>query len=145
MIAWDHSPDSTVVGYMLHYGTVSGDYSFQVDAGSNTMATAATLQEGQTYFFTVTSYNAQQVESLPSSEISYLVPGILQISEGTSQNPIRIRFPVAPPQLQRLQASEDLANWKTIWQGTGVSNAWLELADPQARTNALRFYRTVIP
>jgi len=35
-LAWDASTDPAVVGYKIHYGTASGNYSALVDVGSRT-------------------------------------------------------------------------------------------------------------
>ena len=65
----DASPDPNI-GYKLHYGTTSGNPSQTEDVGKTTSATVSNLNDGTTYFFTVTAYNAAG-ESQPSNQVSY--------------------------------------------------------------------------
>jgi hypothetical protein len=69
-LAWDPSPDSEVSGYKLHYGLTSGAYDQVLDIGNSTTAVVSGLAAGQTFYFVVTAYNDQGIESLPSNEIS---------------------------------------------------------------------------
>ncbi|MFT5728824.1 MAG: hypothetical protein ACI8PB_002984 [Desulforhopalus sp.] len=75
----NNTTDGTV-GYMLHYGTSSRQYTESVDVGSpvpiNGLVCASVLQlaPGQTYFFTVTAYNAQGYQSAYPNEVVYTAP-----------------------------------------------------------------------
>ena len=68
------------VGYVLHYGTSSHVYTKSIDVGSpapvggRIYANAPRLVSEQTYFFTVTAYNAKSVESAYSNEVAYTTP-----------------------------------------------------------------------
>ncbi len=70
-LAWDASPDATVAGYNVHYGTASGHYTTALNVGKQTTAQVSGLQAGQTYFFVVTAYDNTGLESDPSNEVSY--------------------------------------------------------------------------
>jgi hypothetical protein len=62
------------VGYRVHTGFSSGNYSLTTDVG-NTIATQISLtQGGATYFFVVTAYNAAGIESALSNQISVNAP-----------------------------------------------------------------------
>jgi regulation of enolase protein 1 (concanavalin A-like superfamily) len=74
ILAWDSSPDPAVVGYFRYYGSASGTYTNKADAGDVTNATVSGLLQGKTYYFCVTAYDSSGLESLPSTEVSYLVP-----------------------------------------------------------------------
>jgi hypothetical protein len=74
-LAWDHNPEPDIAGYHVLFGVASGDYTQSIDAGPATTATISDLSPGTTYFFAVTAYNTSGVESLPSGEVSYSVPG----------------------------------------------------------------------
>jgi uncharacterized repeat protein (TIGR01451 family) len=78
-LAWDPSPDTNVVGYAVYYGSASGAYDSRLDVGTNTLATVAGLLKGLTYFFVVTAYDADGLESEPSNEVSFDVPGFADI------------------------------------------------------------------
>lgn len=70
-LAWDPPDISTdVTGYMIHYGRTSGAYSQAIDVGNTTSYPVSNLIDGQTYYFTVTAYNAVGYESVYSNEVS---------------------------------------------------------------------------
>jgi len=73
-LAWDPETVSGLAGYRVHYGTVSENYSFVVDAGNQTTATITGLTTGATYYFAATAYNTAGAESTYSNEVSYTVP-----------------------------------------------------------------------
>jgi hypothetical protein len=86
-LTWDASPDTTVAGYRVYYGTESGVYPSQVDAGTNTSTIITGLAERGTYYFVVTAYTADGLESLPSNEVSYFVPFLGPATAPPSQPP----------------------------------------------------------
>ena len=70
-LEWN-APDVTtdVAGYKIHYGTASGTYSQSIDVGNTTSYTVSNLTNGQTYYFTTTTYDAAGNESVYSNEVS---------------------------------------------------------------------------
>jgi Fibronectin type III domain len=78
-LTWDANaatgdPDTNTVGYRLHIGVASGNYSQVIDVGSATTATVSNLISGSRYYFVVGAYNAAGVEGPNSNEASYSVP-----------------------------------------------------------------------
>lgn len=144
-LAWNPSDDTNVVGYAIYYGTNSGNYTVRLDAGGSNALAVSGLTEGVTYFFVFTAYDAMGDESAPSSEIAYIVPGVLLLIPATIPgDPMRIAFPVAFPHWYELQATTDLQNWTTIWQTDPVFfNGWFEYLDFEATFYPMRFYRLV--
>ena len=71
-VAWDAN-DPVPAGYILYWGTSSGNYTSSHDAGDVTQYTIPDLQEGITYFFAATAYNDAGAESALSEEISHTV------------------------------------------------------------------------
>ncbi len=141
-LAWNPDTSTNTAGYAVYYGTNSANYSSRLDAGTNTTVTIPGLQEGDTYYFAVTAYNAAKVESAPSGPISYLVPGILAMSPASKSTPMLIKFPVAPGHNYTVQASVDLKSWTNVWlSGTSTSNAWVSFQDSQSGSFKKRFYR----
>jgi len=69
-LAWDPSPDATVVGYNLYYGTASHSYAMQVPVGTNVATSVSGLADGTTYYFAVTAVDAFGVESDFSTELA---------------------------------------------------------------------------
>jgi hypothetical protein len=147
-LGWDTPQDPTVTGYFLYYGTACGTYTNQIDTGTNTMTVVSGLQEGQTYYFAVTAYNSDGVESDFSSEVTYITPGFLRMAgetNSTNSNLVSMEFPVACGHWYEIQASENLQTWTTIGQtGAATSNVWTQFSDPQASQFPKRFYRLVL-
>src|SRR5215471_19465714 len=74
-LAWNPSPANNIGGYRLYLGVASHTYSTVLDVGTSTNATLSNLTPGVTYFFAVTAYDTNRLESPFSGEISYTVPG----------------------------------------------------------------------
>ncbi len=70
LIAWDPSTDADVVGYKVHYGTVSGNYGPPQNVGNVTSCTIKSLAAEQTYYVSVTAYDSSGNESGFSNEVS---------------------------------------------------------------------------
>lgn len=68
-LAWNANPESDIVSYTVHYGTVSGQYPQSVSAGNNTTVAVNGLTAG-TWYFVVTALDANGLQSVPSTEIS---------------------------------------------------------------------------
>lgn len=75
-LGWDSSPDPDIAGYNVRYGLASGQYALKVSAGTNFIADVNGLIEGMTYYFVVTACSSSGIESEPSNEIGYTVPGV---------------------------------------------------------------------
>ncbi|WP_224981916.1 Ig-like domain-containing protein [Geomonas agri] len=73
-LQWDPSPDTTVVGYKVHYQPDSTTQPFQgpapVDVQSLTAATIANLDPSHSYSFAVTAYNSAGEESAYSNVVT---------------------------------------------------------------------------
>lgn len=76
-LAWDRAASHTnLSAFILKYGVTSGSYTGQVSVATNlTTTTVNNLVPGVAYFFAVTAKNVANLESDPSNEISYTVPG----------------------------------------------------------------------
>jgi hypothetical protein len=83
-LAWDPSPDTSVTGYRLYYGTSGGSYANVVDAGNRTDYTVTGLDAGTTYYFAATAYTGSGGESTFSNEASYTTSGPAPSSSGSS-------------------------------------------------------------
>src|SRR5580692_5766021 len=69
-LTWNPSPDPRAVGYMLYHGLASGIYTSSLDAGSNLTATVTGLTPGLTYYFAVTAYSSDGLQSPDSNQIT---------------------------------------------------------------------------
>ena len=146
ILNWNASSSPSVTGYNVYYGTNSGNYVHKLDAGDATSFMVSNLCCGVTYFFAATAYDANGDESAFSTEVSFVVPGLLCIAPGSDAgSPTSLRFPVEPGHWYEVQATTDLQNWSSIWQSdTATTNDWTQFTDPAAASFASRFYRLVI-
>ena len=82
-LSWDPNPEPDIAGYVLSYGTSSGNYSTSVDVGKVT-TWSVTLSPGFRYYFAVQAYNTSGVRSAFSTEVSTVVqanaPNIASLS-----------------------------------------------------------------
>lgn len=72
-LAWDSPGDPSIIGYALWVGFSSGAENQENDLGL-VLTTTLQLSGGTTYFFYVTSYDAQHNMSVPSNEVTYQTP-----------------------------------------------------------------------
>lgn len=77
-LAWDDPAPSTAVGYRVHWGTAAGVYANVADVGLVLTWTTPVLPTGQ-YFFMVTAYDANGIESGPSNEVAD--PDVVQLPD----------------------------------------------------------------
>jgi len=71
-LAWDAS-DSTAMGYYFKLGFTPGGENQVIDVG-NVLTYTVQLTSGTTYYFVVTAYNQDRLESGPSNEVQYIAP-----------------------------------------------------------------------
>jgi hypothetical protein len=69
---WDANTEPDLAGYIVYYGTSSGNYTRSVDVGNNTEYTQTELQDGVTYYFASTAYDTAGNESGFSNQIVYI-------------------------------------------------------------------------
>jgi hypothetical protein len=152
-IGWDQSQDTNVAGYAVYYGTAPGIYSTRVDVGTNAMAQITGLSDGATYYFVVTAYDADGVESVPSAMLSYIPnytppnPVTLKLKMGaTSMSPVTLLFSGQANHSYEVQSSSDMQTWTTIWQCNALAlDSVVEFQDSPSSGNfyEARFYRAV--
>jgi hypothetical protein len=69
ILAWDASAEAA--GYKIYYGTASNNYTSVVNVANNLNHTFTDLPDGKTYYFAATAYDATNLESDYSTEVSY--------------------------------------------------------------------------
>ncbi len=144
-LVWDPSLDPRVAGYAIWYGTTSGVYPTRVDVGNRTMVTISNLVIGQTYYFVATAYTADGLESPPSNEVGYTVPGLLSVSHTKARGLAMVQFAGYPGETVAVQASEDLKNWTTLYQLQPSVSQVIKIVDPASAYLPKRFYRLMGP
>ena len=120
-LTWDASPSSEVAGYRAYYGTNSRSYAFTIDSGL-VQTQRVTLPRRGRWFFAVTAYDTNAVESEFSNEVQYESKPVAPFVRGA--NVVRI-CPV-------IERSTNLVDWAAM------------IGEPTffPATNAAEFFRT---
>jgi hypothetical protein len=131
-----------VAGYNIYYGTNSGTYPNQLVVGNVTSVTISNLITGDTYYFVASAFTTNGDKSVNCSEASFVIPGLLTMSQGVNAgDPMMLQFPVEPQHWYEVQATTNLQSWVTIGQTTaGTAYGLVQFAD----TNASAFHRLVM-
>jgi hypothetical protein len=72
-LAWDPNTELDLAGYITHWGTSSGNYTYLTDVGNNTIHTIQGLEENRVYYFAITAYDSEYNESDYSEELAYTI------------------------------------------------------------------------
>jgi hypothetical protein len=70
-IAWDANTESNISGYLVFFGTRSGNYDGYVDVGGATTAVMNAADSTKTYYFAVAAYSTSGLRSGLSAEVSW--------------------------------------------------------------------------
>ena len=73
-LGWNKSTQDIVKWYKVYCGTSSGGYTIVTDSGAATTCTLDNLEQGKTYYFAASAYDAAGAEGPVSDEISYTIP-----------------------------------------------------------------------
>jgi hypothetical protein len=84
-LEWNANAEPNIAGYKVYYGTNARSYPVVIDVGNRTNHLIPNLLRGLTYYFAVTAYNTDGLESDPSAEVSYALPAIGTLT--SSANP----------------------------------------------------------
>lgn len=150
-VAWDASPDASVIDYVVRYGVRSKVYSKSIHTGGRTTATIPGLRDGLGYFITVAAVSRFGVESDPTEEIQYADPcaaravSLSVAAVKGSTNGARVSLATVAGRKYQVESSVDLQTWTPDWV-TPVTTATslLEFMDPRASADRWRFYRVVM-
>lgn len=72
-LKWDLSDEPELVGYNVYYGKTSGMYTRRKTLGKVSQTRIDGLNNGEIYYFAVTSYDAQSRESDYSDEVAVII------------------------------------------------------------------------
>jgi hypothetical protein len=118
--AWTPNTD-IVAGYKIHYGPASRTYNQLFDARNVTSGTVSNLVPGTRYFFALTAYNSQGLESDYSNEITYFVP-----TNTAPSGPFRLTIALTPSRQRVLTLTGPTNRNYSIETGTNLT-AWMNL------------------
>lgn len=147
-LAWNNSPDPTVAGYALYYGTSRSGTTNRLDAGMTNVVTLYNLTAFTNYFFFVVAYSTGEVESLPSS-VAYYSPPVFSRVKCTllANGSASLSFSTATGAVCHVEYTPTLnpAQWQTLSNATADAKGNVTLTDPLAGRPPTRFYRTAMP
>ena len=141
-LTWDRSPSPGVVGYRVYYGGASGNYTNNVVVGNVTTNTVPGLSPGVTYFFTITAYGANGLESPLSNEISF-VPGLPTVRirvTPAGQAVLTVKGRIGTN--YNILATQTFTNWTVIGTVALGASGSVDFTDTNAASFSNRFYRT---
>ncbi|MEY4917031.1 MAG: hypothetical protein RL616_944 [Verrucomicrobiota bacterium] len=142
VVNWNRSPDPKVTGYRIYYGTSSGHYLISYPTGNLTSNTVAGLTAGVTYFFAVTAYGTNGIESPFSEEINF-VPGqpLVQLLAAPNHE-FALTVDGLIAHSYDIEATQDFKTWTVIGNVTTGAVGSTSFTDTNAALFTRRFYRT---
>jgi hypothetical protein len=140
-LAWVGSTSPVVTGYRVYYGTTCGKYTNSVAAGNVTTRTVTGLAGGVTYFFAVTAYDTNGLESAFSNEATF-VPGQSTVSllAGASGQVV-LTISGVTGLAYDVQATQDFKTWSVIGTVTPGVSGLVNFTDTNTAAFSQRFYR----
>jgi hypothetical protein len=150
-LEWDANQEPDIAGYKVYMGSQSRSYDATFNAGFATQQNIQPLEPGHVYYFAITAYDSNGLESAFSDEITYIVPldGTnaclvpIQMTFSAASSPVVIKFVGQIARSYFVQASVDLRSWQTIFTVTPSSNGTNEWLDMEAPNCPKRFYRVI--
>lgn len=125
---WTSNTDP-VAGYKIHYGPASRTYNQVLDARNATSGTVSNLIAGNRYFFALTAYNPQGLESDYSTELTYFVP-----TNTAPTGPFRLTIAITPSRQRVLTLTGPTNRSYSIETGTNLT-AWMNLGTVSVGTS----------
>ena len=138
-VAWDKNLEDDVIGYKMHYGTISRDYQdyqYTVDVKNNTSCSISGLDEGTTYYFAATAYNDKNIKSSYSEELAHTVPNaqlpVDTDGDGISDND-ESSYGTDPDNADTdadgINDGDELSYWENNWDADADNDGIINLLD----------------
>ena len=141
-LTWNPSPDPSVAGYNIYYGTQSRVYANVVAVENTQVATITGLTPGVPYFLTVVSRSIDGVESPYSGEISFTLPSTAPVLRATVtlSGGVNLTAAAPPSHSYDVLATEDFSLWRAIGTATADASGSISFNDPDVSQYPSRFY-----
>ena len=142
VVNWIRSPDPKVIGYRMYCGTNSGHYLISYPTGNVTSNLVAGMAAGVTYFFAVTAFGTNGIESPFSEEINF-VPGqpLVQLRAAPNHQ-FALTLAGLIAHSYDIEATQDFQTWSVIGNVTTGAAGSMSFTDTNAALFSRRFYRT---
>lgn len=156
-LAWDPSPDPSVISYNLYQGSKCRNYTNVINVPAPSTFASVSIKEGTTSFFCVTALSTNS-ESPESGEISYsasLPPTNLITTVASSitpgmgpRKPSTITFSASAGVTYELLASQNaqapLSNWTVICTYPAITNGNYTYTDVEGIRMSSRYYMVTV-
>jgi len=124
-IVWDANKESNIRGYLVFFGTQSGNYDGYVDVGGATNAVMNAADSTKTYYFAVAAYSTSGLRSGLSAEVSWKAgpPSLLNPGSQTSTVGQNVRLQLSatdPTGLALTYGASGLPSGLSIANATGT-------------------------
>ena len=86
VLEWDFNSEPEISGYIIHWGATSRNYSESVDVGNQNRYTLSGLNDGSSYYFSVTAYDWLGNESGYSNEAYATVTAVDSDKDGLTDS-----------------------------------------------------------
>lgn len=117
-LAWDRSPDSSVVNYRVEYSESPSGPWFSAVVGNVSTATITGLKEGVRYYYQCIALDASGTESVPSNQVTKIVP----VNTFLSMDRWRVSSFGLFGVTNLMQSSSNLSDWRTILEFVGTGS-----------------------
>jgi hypothetical protein len=147
-LAWNYSPDDSVVGYALYYGITDSGVTNRLALGMTNRVTLYNLLAGANYCFYATTYNAKGSESPPSNPVYYCPRALSALKMTKSAGAtLKLQFQAAPGSLCHVEYTPSFTppRWQTLGNATADANGNVTVSDPLTGSPPSRYYRAVLP
>lgn len=83
-LRWNASPEENIAGYVVHFGTRSGQYDQNIDVGKAQRVTISDLEPGRTYYFAATAYDIYGFSSDVGEELAFTIQNGKRVLAGSN-------------------------------------------------------------
>lgn len=146
-LGWNPPNDSNVKGYVLYYGATNLPATNRIVVGTNLTVTVTNMLANITYRLFAVSYNAADVESVPSNQLLLTPPAIssVKIAAQTNRN-MKLDCRAAAGTVCGIQFSSTMlpGSWRTLTNVTANSLGNIALIDASSSRVPKRFYRVAL-
>ncbi|MDY6838306.1 MAG: hypothetical protein SWH78_10055 [Thermodesulfobacteriota bacterium] len=135
ILEWSANPEPDLAGYMVYYGTSSGDYVWSVDVGDYTTCaiSESRFEDGQTYYFAATAYDEYGNQSGYSDEVTYTFIPADRDGDGIADYDEINEYGTDPDRMDTdgdgLNDGDELAYWGEEWDADDDNDGLINLVD----------------
>jgi len=146
-LGWNPPNDPNVKGYVIYYGLTNQPATNRIVVGTNLTVTVTNMLAARTYSLYAVSYNAFNVESLPSNGLLITPPAISGVKlQQQANRSMRLDVRAAAGTVCGVQFSPNMkpGSWRTLTNVTADSVGAMILQDATAGLVPQRFYRVAL-